>query len=368
VSAESAKRTRTTKAKRHREPPARTKPAKYIFLDVVGFTHQRSVEAQSEIVGALNAIVKAACARVDRKDLIHLPTGDGMCICLLNVEDPYDIHVQVALNIVDRIHKHNGKESDPMRQFQARIGINANVDNLVTDVNGRRNVAGAGINLAQRVMSTADGNQIMVGQPVFETLVQREKYLKAFRSYSATIKHGAELAVHQFVETDHSGLNTEVPSQFREAPEEDAPLTELAAYYIAHAIANAEFLKRQVGGGQDSYASIILLYFLAQDSIGASEAPKFDPYTPTAWGDGRASIEEQFKHYMSMSFWTCAVLGELIFKKYLSPFEDCFEAGRYSTQWQFVSGEGMRRLREEFPQIWKEFKLARERSETGPPS
>jgi hypothetical protein len=82
---------------------------KYIFLDVVGFTHQRSVEAQSEIVGTLNAIVDAASARVDRKDLIRLPTGDGMCICLLNVEDPYDIHMQVALGIVERIDKHNGK-------------------------------------------------------------------------------------------------------------------------------------------------------------------------------------------------------------------------------------------------------------------
>jgi hypothetical protein len=155
-----------------------------------------------------------------------------------------------------------------MRRFQARIGINANVDNLVTDINGRRNVAGAGINLAQRVMSTADGNQIMVGQPVFETLVQREKYLKAFRSYSATIKHGAVLTVHQFVETDRPGLNVEVPSQFREAPEEMLPLTKLAAYYIAHAIANAEFLKGQVAGGQDAYAAVILLYFLARDSIG----------------------------------------------------------------------------------------------------
>jgi hypothetical protein len=71
---------------------------------------------------------------------------------------------------------------------------------------------------------------------------------------------------------------------------------------------------------------------------------------------------------MSMSFWPCAELSELIAKRYLSPFADCFEVGRYTTQWQFVSAEGARRLREEFPQIWKEFKLASERSEVTPPS
>ena len=33
-------------------------PVKYIFLDVVGFTHDQSVEAQSDIVHSLNEIVK----------------------------------------------------------------------------------------------------------------------------------------------------------------------------------------------------------------------------------------------------------------------------------------------------------------------
>lgn len=55
------------------------------------------------------------------------------------------------------------------------MGINTNADNLVTDINGARNLAGAGINIAQRVMDSADGNQILVSHSVYDTLRDREK-------------------------------------------------------------------------------------------------------------------------------------------------------------------------------------------------
>lgn len=353
-----AKKTAPSKSAAKNIPAAVTVPAKYIFLDVVGFTHQRSVEAQSEIVAVLNSIVRTSTRSIDASDLILLPTGDGMCICLIGREGLYDLHMQVALDIVSRISSHNKKQQDPMRQFQARVGINANVDNLVTDVNGRRNVAGAGINLAQRVMSTADGNQIAVGQPVYETLVQREKYLKAFRSYNAIIKHGAVLPVHQFVEEGHSGLDTQIPSQFKVQPKTPAPLTQWLAYYLGHALKNKDLLGRNAGRPQAPYASVVLLYFLAEDSVGASEAPRLDPYKPKVYGKGKSSIEEQLNYYMTLEFWVCCCLSALIEEKLLSPFRRCFETGRFSdAMWQFVSKTGAERLKSEWPGIWREFEL-----------
>ncbi len=134
---------------------ATTIPAKYVFLDVVGFTHGRSVEAQSDIVHVLNDIVQASIDENEgaKDKLILLPTGDGMCIAMLNVESPYDIHLLIALDIVRKVHEHNELIKNEMRKFQVRIGLNANTDNLVTDINGNRNIAGAGISMASRVMN-----------------------------------------------------------------------------------------------------------------------------------------------------------------------------------------------------------------------
>src|SRR5215210_4827268 len=85
---------------------ARTIPAKHVFLDVVGFTRNRSVEAQTEIVGYLNSFV-ANCLEqyhIPEDKRILLPTGDGLCIAIMNIEDPYDIHIQLALSILKTLH------------------------------------------------------------------------------------------------------------------------------------------------------------------------------------------------------------------------------------------------------------------------
>src|SRR5690348_680441 len=96
----------------HREnfmSAAKTIPAKYIFLDVVGFSRNRSVEAQTDIVHKLNDIVKNAVVsqNAPEEKLIYLPTGDGICVALLNIEDPFDIHLQIALRILQTLHEYN---------------------------------------------------------------------------------------------------------------------------------------------------------------------------------------------------------------------------------------------------------------------
>jgi Adenylate and Guanylate cyclase catalytic domain len=88
------------------------------------------------------------------------------------------------LAILNELKDRNSKAHDEMRQFEVRIGLNENVDNRVVDINGRPNVAGAGINMAQRVMSPADGSQILIGAAVYETLRHRECYMNTFREFS----------------------------------------------------------------------------------------------------------------------------------------------------------------------------------------
>lgn len=192
----------------------RTVHAKYIFLDVVNYTQDRTVEAQSHIIRVLNEIVIEGLAFYDltSENLILLPTGDGICIAIINVSEPYDVHLALALRILSGIDKHNSKTEDVMRKFKIRIGINENIDNLITDINNNRNIAGAGINAAQRVMSIADDNQILVSQTVYEKLYQREKYWKKFTPFTVTVKHNLKMLVYQYI-NQHEGLAINPPAE-----------------------------------------------------------------------------------------------------------------------------------------------------------
>ena len=131
----------------------KTRHVRYAFADVVGFTNDRTVEAQSEIVAALNDAFRSAT-----KDLetIFLPTGDGICAGIIQSDAPADSHLTVALQVVREIYGWSA-EAESNRKCEVRFGINESVDSLITDINRNTNIAGAGINEAQRVMGLADG-------------------------------------------------------------------------------------------------------------------------------------------------------------------------------------------------------------------
>lgn len=193
--------------------PTRTVVAKYVFLDIVGFSENRTVEAQTDIIGVLNDIVRKAIhdTKIQEKSRILLPTGDGICIAILDMTDPYDIHVQLALRILELLHKYDSEQEDIMRKFQVRIGVNENTDNLVTDVNGNRNVAGAGITLAQRIMDQAEGGNIFIGQTVYNHLNQREKYLAKFKRFVVPAKHDRNLEIYLYLDPTIESINSLEP-------------------------------------------------------------------------------------------------------------------------------------------------------------
>lgn len=185
--------------------------AKYIFLDIVGFTRNRKTEAQADIVKQLNIVVNEAVKSqsISEDKVIFIPTGDGICIVLLSVEHPVDIHIKIALDILKNLDAYNTSMPDVTRQFQVRIGINAHPDILVVDINNRQNIAGVGISTASRIMGLADGGHIVVGHSVYSALQSREKYDSAFRSYKATVKHGDVLDIYQLIKQGYKGLNVD---------------------------------------------------------------------------------------------------------------------------------------------------------------
>lgn len=329
--------------------------AKYVFLDIVSYSHNRSVEAQTEVISALNAIVLKALVEsgIQQDGQILLPTGDGICIVIVDVSAPYDIHLRIALTILRELKDHNASTPDAMRRFEVRIGLNENVDNKIIDINGKPNIAGAGINLAQRIMSGADGNQVLVSEAVYETLRHREHYMKKFRSYVLTVKHRVTIQVHQYLdEIPH--LDVQVPTQFRPDTRKPKRMTKYAAYYIAHAAKNRSKLLKLPKLGQESYTTVVLLSFLAVDSLGLAEQTDSNRYDVRTWGAGKATFEEQAQFYNKQTYWVICDLSGYLTNR-LADCYDCFEKSSVLWDWHFVTKAGFARLKAEWPTVWAEF-------------
>src|SRR5208282_6046351 len=108
-----------------RRPMLGASSAEYIFLDVVAYS-ERTIEAQSAIIKALNDIVRQAVGahHLGAKKVIYIPTGDGVCIALLDVSDPPDVQIKIALAILERLYHLNKKVSEDELRFSVRVGIN----------------------------------------------------------------------------------------------------------------------------------------------------------------------------------------------------------------------------------------------------
>src|SRR2546423_4306430 len=111
-----------------------TRHIRYVFADVVEFTENRTVEAQVDIVAALNDVFRQAFGDLDT---LYLPTGDGICAGILQADAPADVHLEKALRVVELFYdwSENAQEN---RAAKIRVAINESVDAVVTDINGKR--------------------------------------------------------------------------------------------------------------------------------------------------------------------------------------------------------------------------------------
>jgi class 3 adenylate cyclase len=335
--------------------PSNTALVKYINLDVVGFTYKRPVEAQTEIITKLNDIVKLSTfARVSEDEVIYIPIGDGICICLICPPDNYDIHIQIAEDIIRRIVSLHNPSAKSNRKFEVRIGINENIDNIITDINGRKNVCGFGVNNSQRIMSFADSSQILVGRTTYDSLIPREKYSESFRAYNAETKHKATIELYQYIGGNVAGLNRNPPSFF--APPTEIRLTRYAAYYIAHVIKNKQFIDSQLDNKEwNLYPLGILMAYLAEDSVGRALSTRFRPYENHIPDTPSNTLQEQFECLDQSPYWSNVDLYySKVRDKIQASYPYCFEA---SAPALFVSEKGKNKLQSEWPEIYEEFSL-----------
>src|SRR6184192_2789303 len=179
--------------------------AHVLFLDIVGYS-KLSVNEQHGRVDELNGIVRLSeqfqkAEAANR--ILKIPTGDGMALVFYrSPEEP----AQCAFEI-SRALKGNAR-------LQVRMGIHSGPISGVVDVNERTNVAGAGINLAQRVMDCGDAGHILVSKHVAEDLAEYERWRPFLHDIGTfEVKHGVRVSVTNLY-SDEVG-NPNLPKKFQ---------------------------------------------------------------------------------------------------------------------------------------------------------
>jgi TolB-like protein/class 3 adenylate cyclase len=177
--------------------------AHVLFIDIVGYS-KLSINDQRAAIDELTQAVRAseqfqnaeAAAR-----LIKIPTGDGMALVFYkSPEEP----VECALEISRALKEHR----------QLRMGVHSGPVSGVIDVNGQANLAGAGLNMAQRVMDCGDAGHILMSKRVADDLGEYEHWRPLLHDLGeCEVKHGMRVSIVN-LHADQVG-NPQLPKRFQ---------------------------------------------------------------------------------------------------------------------------------------------------------
>jgi TolB-like protein/class 3 adenylate cyclase/Flp pilus assembly protein TadD len=179
--------------------------AHVLFIDIVGYS-KLSINDQHAAVEELNQIVRAS-EQFQKAEagsrLLKIPTGDGMALVFYtSPEAPAQCAVEIS-----RVLKEHPR-------LQLRMGIHSGPVSGVVDLNERANLAGAGINMAQRVMDCGDAGHILLSKHVAEDLEEYERWRALLHDLGALeVKHGMRVSIVS-LHGDQVG-NPELPKKFR---------------------------------------------------------------------------------------------------------------------------------------------------------
>jgi TolB-like protein len=176
-----------------------------LFIDIVGYS-KGLINEQSDSLQKLKQIVRGTeqfrLAEADGK-LLRLPTGDGGALVFrTSPEAP----VLCALEISKALKSHP--------ELRVRMGIHSGPVNEVTDLNEQANIAGAGINIAQRVMDCGDTGHILLSKRVADDLEQYPQWRTLLHDLGdCEVKHGVRVGL---VNLYGDGIgNSQVPKKFQ---------------------------------------------------------------------------------------------------------------------------------------------------------
>src|SRR5438094_4875120 len=178
--------------------------AHVLFIDVVGYS-KLLVNEQRAVIEELNHLVRKT-PQVRKSDsagkLIRIPAGDGMALVFFQTpEEPVQCAMEIAKTLKNRPH------------VRVRMGVHSGPVDQIKDVNDRTNVAGAGINIAQRVMSCGDAGHILVSKRVADDLAQDRLWQPLLHDLGQVeVKHGAKLGIVNLYSSELG--NSQLPQKF----------------------------------------------------------------------------------------------------------------------------------------------------------
>jgi TolB-like protein/Flp pilus assembly protein TadD len=183
-----------------------------LFIDIVGYS-KLNIDEQSRLLRELNKTVQGTeqfrRAEVENK-LMRLPTGDGMALIF---RDSAESPAQSALEI--------SKALRTQGQIPVRMGIHSGPVNEVNDVNNRTNLAGAGINMAQRVMDCGDADHILLSRHIAEDLENYARWQPLLHDLGeCEVKHGVRIPIVNLYSKAFGNPN--LPNKLRQSRDQDA--------------------------------------------------------------------------------------------------------------------------------------------------
>ncbi len=204
-----------------------------LSMDVVGYS-KLLIREQTELLRRLSEIVRGTAqfrAAEAEGNLIRLPTGDGMTLVFFgDTKAPIECATEIATAL----------KNEP--GIPLRIGIHSGPINRVPDVNERANVAGAGIDLAQRVMDSGDAGHILLSKRVADDLAPYSRWNPHLHELGeCEVKHGRKIALVNFY-TDEIG-NSQRPRklQVRKTARGKLAVIAIAVFCLAIAVAGGLF-------------------------------------------------------------------------------------------------------------------------------
>ena len=153
-----------------------------LFIDIVGYS-KLLINEQTAQMETLRQIVRGTeqfrTAEAEGK-LLRLPTGDGGALVFRNSPEAPAL---CALEISRELKNHP--------ELKVRMAIHSGPVNAITDLNEQANIAGAGINYAQRVMDCGDAGHILLSRHLAEDLEAYPRWEPLLHDLGQTaVKHG----------------------------------------------------------------------------------------------------------------------------------------------------------------------------------
>lgn len=177
-----------------RRQPLRLEMAHVLFMDIVGYS-KLPMDHQEAVLSTLKSVVSTApeFLRAEAShEMIRLPTGDGMALVFFHDAESA---ARCALEVTRALKSHP--------EVPLRMGLHSGPVYRIADINANQNVAGGGINIAQRVMDCGDAGHILASQSVADVLGQLSSWKDRLHDLGeAEVKHGVRVHLWNLYTTE----------------------------------------------------------------------------------------------------------------------------------------------------------------------